>query len=234
MKKTRKILAMMACAVLLVCISVGATVAYLTSEDTVTNTFTVGKVAITLDEAKVNEAGKPVDQNGNEVEDVADAPRVDNNSYHLYPGHNYTKDPTVTVKAGSDDAYIYMTVTVNKSKELDKLFSDKKLVLTNVVKGYNASDWTYEGTDKDAENNTRTYMFFYKTTVNTLEDADKVLEPLFTNIEIPETLDNDEMATIAGLTITVNAYAVQADGFENAIAAYQYGINGSNPLPYTK
>ena len=33
MKKTRKILAMAACAVLLVCISVGATVAYLTSTD---------------------------------------------------------------------------------------------------------------------------------------------------------------------------------------------------------
>ena len=40
MKKTRKILAMAACAILLVCISVGATVAYLTSTDTVTNTFT--------------------------------------------------------------------------------------------------------------------------------------------------------------------------------------------------
>ena len=60
MKKTRKILLMAACAVLLVCISVGATVAYLTSTDTVTNTFTVGQVAITLDEAKVDMYGDAV------------------------------------------------------------------------------------------------------------------------------------------------------------------------------
>ena len=53
MKKTRKILLMAACAILLVCISVGATVAYLTDMKSVTNTFTVGKVAITLDEKDV-------------------------------------------------------------------------------------------------------------------------------------------------------------------------------------
>ena len=43
-------------AVLLVSLSVGATLAYLTSTtQTVKNTFTVGKVNITLDEVKVNE-----------------------------------------------------------------------------------------------------------------------------------------------------------------------------------
>ena len=79
MKKTRKILLMAACAVLLVCISVGATVAYLTSVDSVTNTFTVGKVAITLDEAKVTEYGVAVEG----------AARVKANTYKLIPGHEY-------------------------------------------------------------------------------------------------------------------------------------------------
>ena len=50
--KLRRILLTLACAVLLVSLSVGATLAYLTSTPTkVTNTFVVGEVKIELDEA---------------------------------------------------------------------------------------------------------------------------------------------------------------------------------------
>ena len=57
--KFRRILLLLACAVLLVSLSVGATLAYLTSTtETVTNTFTVGNVAITLDELDVDEYGE--------------------------------------------------------------------------------------------------------------------------------------------------------------------------------
>ena len=59
MKKFKALL-VVACALLLVAASVFGTMAYLTSTDTVTNTFTVGKVAIKLDEAKVNTDGTPV------------------------------------------------------------------------------------------------------------------------------------------------------------------------------
>ena len=100
MKKTRKILAMAACAILLVCISVGATVAYLTDMEQVVNTFTVGKVAITLDEAKVTEYGVA-------VEGVA---RVEANTYKLIPGHEYKKDPTVHFEAGSEASYLFVKV----------------------------------------------------------------------------------------------------------------------------
>jgi len=64
------------------CGSVFGTLAYLTATDTVTNTFTVGKVQITLDEA-------PVDANG----ETTDGDRVKKNNYHLLPGHEYDKDP---------------------------------------------------------------------------------------------------------------------------------------------
>ncbi len=60
MKKKTKALMLVLCAVLLVTASVLGTMAYLTSTDQVVNTFTVGKVAITLDEAKVNADGTPV------------------------------------------------------------------------------------------------------------------------------------------------------------------------------
>ena len=63
-------------ALLLVCVSVGATVAYLTATDKVENTFTVGKVAIKLDEAKANTDGTLVEG----------AARVKENKYKVLPG----------------------------------------------------------------------------------------------------------------------------------------------------
>ena len=71
-----------------------------------TNTFTVGKVEIKLDEAKVTADGIPVEG----------AARVTANSYKLMPGTTYTKDPTVTVlKAGSEESYVRMKVTFNNA-----------------------------------------------------------------------------------------------------------------------
>lgn len=77
-KKTRtKTLALLFCAVLIAAVSVFMTVAFLKASDGVVNTFTVGKVAITLDETKVDEYGRA----------VAGASRVKGNSYKLIPGH---------------------------------------------------------------------------------------------------------------------------------------------------
>ena len=59
MKTKSKALLLTLCAVLLVAASVMGTMAYLTSTDKVENTFTVGNVTITLDEAKVNTDGTP-------------------------------------------------------------------------------------------------------------------------------------------------------------------------------
>ena len=88
--------------------------AYLTSTDTVENTFTVGNVKITLDEAKVNTDGTLVEG----------AARVKANSYKLLPGHTYTKDPTVTVKAGSESSYVRMKVTFNNAADIIAMCTD--------------------------------------------------------------------------------------------------------------
>ena len=64
MKTKRKALLLSLCAVLLVVASVMGTMAYLTSSDTGTNTFTVGKVAIKRDEPAVtNPTGHRVEAN---------------------------------------------------------------------------------------------------------------------------------------------------------------------------
>ena len=57
MKTKSKALLLTLCAVLLVTASVLGTMAFLTSNDEVVNTFSVGSVAIKLDEAKANTDG---------------------------------------------------------------------------------------------------------------------------------------------------------------------------------
>mgnify|MGYP000203970499 CR=1 FL=1 len=208
MKKFKALL-VVACALLLVAASVFGTMAYLTSTDEVKNTFTVGKVEITLDEAKV-------DQNGTAV---TPAERVKTNSYKLLPGHTYTKDPTVTVLSGSESSYVKMTVTFSKANELDAIFAPTGADLTSIFKGYDPANWIAKGNTKDTTANTRTYEFWYKEAVGAPE-GNVALDALFDSITVPGTITAEQLATIEGMTITVNAYAIQADGFANADAAW--------------
>ena len=215
-KNMKKKLLIMSVAMVLVCaFAVGMTIAYLTSTDEVVNTFTVGNVRIQLDEADVDEYGEQL----YDSETGSPAPRVKANSYKLIPGHEYTKDPTVTVLSGSESSYIKMTVTFTKSAALDTIFGTDGANLTSIFKGYNPANWIYKGNTEDTENDTRTYEFWYKDAVPaTTENV--ALDALFDSITVPRTITNDQLATIQGMTITVNAYAIQADGFAIAEAAW--------------
>lgn len=220
MKARNKILLLALCMAALIAVSVLGTMAYLTAEDTVTNTFTVGKVAITLDEAKVNDAGVA----------VTPAERVKANSYKLMPGHSYIKDPTVTVKAGSEKAYIRMIVTA----EFDKKLTDEKLAmkLDNIFTGFDEASWkqvkkdvTTTGEGENAKTKI-TYEYRYikdnnpNTTFTAEKDKDTALSPLFNNVVIPGEWTNDDLAAIGGVKITIVAEAIQSDGFANADAAW--------------
>ena len=207
----KKKFALMATSLVLVAaLAVGGTLAYLTSKDTVTNTFTVGQVKIKLDEAKTTADGTL----------VADDARVKANSYKLMPGHTYNKDPMVTVLKNSEESYVKMTVTFSHADELDGIFAPNGAEMTSIFKGYDSSTWIAKGNTKDDSTNTRTYEFWYNNTVAATTDADFPLAPLFKQIEVPGTITNEQLATINNMTITVNAYAIQADGFANAEAAW--------------
>ena len=123
MKKAKKVLLLVLCAALLVGASVAGTVAYLTSQDVVTNTFTVGKVEITLDEAKVDVYG---------VVDANATSRVQENTYKLVPGHTYVKDPIVHVSADSENCWLFVKI-VNGSADA-------------VINGLDTNGWTQIGT----------------------------------------------------------------------------------------
>lgn len=221
-KNMKKKLLIMSVAMVLVCaFAVGMTIAYLTSTDQVVNTFTVGNVQIKLDEAKVDVYGDLVVDS----ETGSPAPRVTANTYKLIPGHTYTKDPTVTVLEGSEESYIKMTVTVTKSDVLDDIFAPNGADLTSIFDGYDGTTWIYKDITEDNENKTRTYEFWYKETVDARENAEE-LEPLFTSIVVPDFITGDQLAELQTMKITVNAYAIQADGFDNAADAWaEYPAN---------
>ena len=98
MKKT---LTIVLAFVLVIAMSVAGTFAYLTSQDSVTNTFTVGKVKITLDEAKTSVYG---------VVDATATARVKANEYKLIAGHEYAKAPIVHVDADSESCWLFIKV----------------------------------------------------------------------------------------------------------------------------
>ncbi len=207
MNSKRKALIMVLCAVLLVSTTMFATIAYLKSEDEVKNTFTVGNVKITLDEREVDIYGTPVEGDK----------RVQENKYKLIPGHIYTKDPTVTVKAKSEDCYVRALVTINKREALYNLPSYIEIEKCFKI---NTESWTYKNMTEDTEKDTYTYEFWYKSIVETTSDKDTQLTAVFEEIIVPDSLTNAQLETLTGLEINVVAHAIQADGFESPEEAW--------------
>ena len=194
--KMRKWALLAVSALLLVCVSVGATVAYLTAQDTVTNTFTVGKVAITLDEAKVNADGTA----------VTPAERVKENSYKLLPGHTYTKDPTVHVAAGSEDCWVFVKLENGIDKYEAATTEDGYKTISDQI---TANGWTaLDGVTG----------VYYKNYTSNIADVDMVVFNQFKTADNAESVEGWQSA--ANAKVTVTAYAVQADGFDTANAAW--------------
>lgn len=206
--KLRRALMLVACAVLLVCLSVGATLAYLTSTtEVVENTFTVGKVVIDIDEALVNEYGDPVkkvvstDDEGNETvtyEKVTldEADRVMNNDYKLLPGHKYTKDPIVYVLAESEPCLVYVVIDNPLADIID---------YQTITEQMNAN-WHIIGT-----NDTKT-LYGYKTVVDAREATEAIELATFKYIKIKDELEYKDLEAYEGKQITVKAFAIQSDG----------------------
>lgn len=200
MKKTSKALLLSLCAVLLVTASVLGTMAYLTSQEQVVNTFTVGNVAITLDEKDVDNSTP-----GENDRDKA-------NAYKLMPGHNYEKDPIVHVDANSEDCYLFVKVV----NEIANIEAEKTVAQQMTEKGWVAVD---------AANGIYVYTTD-KTNPAVVTKGSNIT--VFENFTIAGNVDNTTLATYADKTITVNAYAIQADGFAGKTASEIWAAAGFN------
>ncbi|MFA6947520.1 MAG: SipW-dependent-type signal peptide-containing protein [Eubacteriales bacterium] len=207
-KKITLIITLALTVVIMGAIAANTTVAWLTANDKVTNTFTVGDIKITLDEAPVDTTGKKI---------AGD--RVKTNDYKLIPGSAYDKDPTVTVKAQSEECYVFVKI-------VDELNSS-----VAVPQGETAAFVTYTvGTDWTAvtpSGVTAYKVYRYNTTIK--EAADKQLV-VFDGFTVAGWAKNEDLQKVAPVgetkkNIVVTAYAHQSanqsqDQATAAAAAY--------------
>ena len=216
----KKIFALVLCVAMLAIAVVGGTLAYFTDADAKTNTFTMGKVDIALDEPNYTpgEDGK----------------------LKVFPGQTYPKDPTITVASDSEDCYLVATVTISQRANLYKLYENDTDVtkdwglslagngglVSGGVAAYAAVPARENNTSgtllggkvfltykDDVAADTITYTFYFKD----IHEAGDV-EVLFTEVAIPTIIDNGDLE--GDLTVTVNAYAIQAVGFDDVYEAF--------------
>ena len=230
----KKLFAIFLCIAMLAIAVVGSSLAYFTDSADKTNTFTMGKVSITLTEP---------DWDGLEKEESG--------TLKVYPGETYDKDPTITVDDGSEDCWLVATVTIDNKANLERLYegtdvdtewglslAGKGGLVSGGVASYDAASGTKNNTPgtilskngkdvafityaEDDEADTITYTYYF---LEAHSAGDK--EVLFEEVTIPATIDNNFFSenkvndSSDLLSITVKAYAIQKVGLDDVFAAY--------------
>ena len=181
--------------------AVCGTMAWLVDQsDSVVNTFTYGDINIDLEETDTNKDG---DNDPN------------TNNYPRVPGQTITKDPTVTVLADSEDAWLF--VKLEKSANFDTFMTYEM-----------ADGWTALAGEDGV---------YYREVAKTAADAEfYVIKDNKVNVlgtvtkEMLNALDSGSTATYPTLTIT--AYAVQRDNNINtATDAWAKVVAPTTPTP---
>lgn len=137
------------------------------------------------------------DKDGNTTE------RDKANAYHLMPGHEYVKDPTVHVKAISEDCFVFVKVENGIAAYEDDS--------NTIAKQIEDNDWTaLKGVDN----------VFYKEYTKNENGADLKVFGSFKVAGNANTVEGWSTITAENTKINVTAYAVQADGFNTAAEAW--------------
>mgnify|MGYP001658899250 FL=1 len=210
----KRFVAILLCMTLVALAAIGATFAYLTDTKTVDNTFTMGNVAIKLDETNVN------DPTGD---------RVTSNAYNVYPGAVVTKDPIVH-NTGKNAAYIRATVNVSNWMNLCAAYypdfketfpNDGYKAALNLLVGELGEGWSVVGVEAGDTFTIGQFdaKFILKYDGKLAAGADTTA--MFQTVTIPTGIDNANTESFSGVKVV--AQAIQADGFdtwEAAFAAY--------------
>lgn len=214
----KRFVAILLCVTLVALAAIGATFAYLTDTKTVDNTFTMGNVAIKLDETNVNDP---------------EGDRVTRNTYNVYPGAVVTKDPIVH-NTGKNAAYIRATVNVSNWMNLVGAYypdfketfpNDGYKAALNLLVGELGEGWSVVGVEAgdtftigqfDAK-----FILKYNGALDGALAAGADTTAMFQTVTIPAGIDNANTESFSGVKVV--AQAIQADGFdtwEAAFAAY--------------
>ena len=164
---------------------IGGTIAWLiASPDPVVNTFTYGDINIELEETDT--------QLDNDNDDTT-------NQYKMMPGQEIKKDPTITVKKGSEDMWLF--VKLEKSSNFDTFMEYE------IADGWTALDETnHPG------------VYYQSVNASTVASNDEEYTVIKDNtVTVNEAVTKDDLnaldsGTTANYpTLTVTAYAVQRD-----------------------
>lgn len=176
--KMKKALTMVGALALVGALGIGTTLAYFTDKADAKNVITMGHVDIEISEPEFDVAT-------NSTKKIA----------NVVPGDTITKDPTITVKSGSEDAYIRVKLAfsaVDGSAALTA--TQQKDILDNVniddTKWYLATDGYY----------------YYKDAVTAGSSVE-----MFDTLKIPSSWGNE--AADLSFALDVSAEAIQKDNF---------------------
>ena len=171
----KKLTVSLAVLALVACMAAGATLAWLTAKtSSVTNTFTYGDINIELKETT-------------------------GTSYKMVPGNTIAKDPKVTVKANSEECWLF--VKVEKSTNFDE-FMEYSI----------ASGWTaLAGVDG---------VYYREVTSSTTDTEYYVLSGNL--VTVKDSVTKEDFAGLKGTmpTLTFTAYACQKDNVSTAADAW--------------
>ena len=190
MKKRKTIIAAV---VLLLVFVVGRAVAYFTDTESVTNTFTIGNVDITLTEPNWDDA----DDNNNNVPDAAESKT---------PGQKIAKDPTIT-NVGTNDAFVFAKVEAACTTDVSP--AAPKEIFTYTVK----SGW-YLMTDNACSGGKTTKIYAYGSDTSMTRLAKDGKAVLFDEVIVNPEITGEEQGLTGNKDIVVTGYAIQADGID--------------------
>lgn len=186
---SRMFIAMLALVLVIGC-AVGGTVAWLVAKtDPVVNTFTYGDISITLTEST-------------------------GDSYKIVPGVNISKDPTVTVKAGSEACWLF--VEVKEENWPDFKDGDARKVSYAIADGWTA----LTGVDG---------VYYREVSASNVDASFGILAG--DKVTVSSTLTKTEVNTVISIQpkLTFTAYAVQQAGINTVAEAWAAANPTTNP-----
>lgn len=176
-----KIAALIAAIVLVIGCTAGGTVAWLVSKPAaITNVFTVGNINATLTETA--------------------------KEFKIVPGVNIAKDPVATVKANSENCYLFVQLTEANWPTFTEKGSTTRKVEYKIAEGWIKLE------SKDG--------VYYREV--TKSDTDQHFDVLQDNqVTVSSTLTKENVDAITGTPkLTVAVYAVQKEGMDSAGKAW--------------
>ena len=195
--KNKKLKTLVGSLALVGAIAVGATLAYFTDSQEAVNIITMGHVDIDLEEPNF-----PEDK---EIDDVT-------------PNQEITKDPTIIVKADSEDMYLRAKIELEGFNNVDDADTHKEQLLDNIniQPGWMLADDGY---------------YYFQYVVGKTNVDQRIV--FFDKVTIPANWGNE----VADLTFKINvtAEAIQADNFtpETNDNGNIVGWNNVTPETYT-